>query len=223
VSVLAGFAIVFIEGIASLYKRFHAINFGIYGARTVGKTTLNHQLRTRGEVPDIKKRTVGAHKVSRKFVKLDGNEHSIKSADIGGESQYWNLWKKDMRKRRVKYIIFLIDDRHLSSTANMQNQLAWQYLIDLICDDYWRDGNKNKKKKEHHFPRAIGLWANKYDLWKDKYEHVGDIKEHPIFEPFKFGMQRLQERGIPTYRYIVSAKSDPEMVYRGVLTMVDDY
>ena len=222
-SVLAGFAIVFIEGIASLYKRFHAINFGIYGAREVGKTTLNHQLRTRGEVPDIKKRTVGAHKVSRKFVKLDGSEHSIKSADIGGESQYWNLWKKDMRSRKVKYIIFLIDNRHLSNTANMQNQLAWQYLIDLICDDYWLDGRKRKKKKEHDFPKAIGLWANKYDLWKDEYEHYGDIKEHPIFEPFKFGMQRLQERGIPTYRYIVSAKSDPEMVYRGVLTMVDDY
>jgi hypothetical protein len=75
VSVLAGFAIVFIEGIVSLYKRFHAINFGIYGAREAGKTTLNHQLRTRGEVPDIKKRTVGAHKVSRKFVKLEGDEH----------------------------------------------------------------------------------------------------------------------------------------------------
>ena len=67
------------------------------------------------------------------------------------------------------------------------------------------------------------IWENKYDLWKDEYEYNGNIQDHPIFEPFKFGMQRLQERGIPTYRYIVSAKSDPEMVYRGVLTMVDDY
>jgi GTPase SAR1 family protein len=222
VSVFAGFAIICVEGIASLYKKFHAINFGIYGASKVGKTTLHEQLRTRGEVPEIKKRTVGLHRPLRKFVKMDGNAHTVKIADVGGESQYWNLWKKDMRKRRVRYIIFMIDDRHLTSTANMQNQLAWQYLIDLICDDYWRDGRKMKKKRAHDYPIAIGLWANKFDLWGNTYEYEF-IDKHPIFEPFRYGMRKLQERGIPTFRYIISAKSDPEMVYRGVLTMVDDY
>jgi len=223
VSVLAGFAIVCVEAAASLYKRFHAINFGIYGATRVGKTTLHEQLRTRGEVPDIKKRTVGLHRPLRKYVKMDGNAHTVKSSDVGGESQYWELWKRDMRKRKVKYIIFMIDDRHLHNTANMQNQLAWQYLVDLICDDYWKDGKKVKKKKNNEYPIAIGLWANKYDLWKGIYEYDGTPDKHPIFEPFRYGMQRLQERGIPTFKYIVSAKSDPEMVYRGVLTMVDDY
>ena len=221
-SVLAGFAVICVEGIASLYKKFHAINFGIYGASQVGKTTLHEQLRTRGEVPEITKRTVGLHKPLRKFVKMDGNAHTVKTSDVGGESQYWNLWKKDMRKRHVKYIIFMIDDRHLTNTANMQNQLAWHYLVDLICDDYWRDNHKLKKKKHHDYPLAIGLWANKYDLWKN-IEYDGPPDKHPIFEPFRYGMQKLQERGIPTFRYIISAKSDPEMVYRGVLTMVDDY
>jgi hypothetical protein len=143
-------------------------------------------------------------------------------SDVGGESQYWNLWKQDMKKRKVKYILFMIDDRHLKNSANLQNQLAWQYLVDLICDDYWRDGRKLKKKKPHDYPIAIGVWANKFDLWKDDYEY-NSIDKHPIFEPFRYGMQKLQERGIPTFRYIVSAKSDPEMVYRGILTMVDDY
>jgi hypothetical protein len=222
VSVFAGFAVICIEGIASLYKKFHAINFGIYGASKVGKTTLHEQLRTRGEVPEINKRTVGLHRPLRKFVKMDGNAHTVKISDVGGESQYWNLWKKDMRKRHVKYIIFMIDDRHLTNTANMQNQLAWQYLIDLICDDYWRDGRKMKKKRAHDYPLAIGLWANKFDLWGSTYDYEF-IDTHPIFEPFRYGMRKLQERGIPTFKYIISAKSDPEMVYRGVLTMVDDY
>lgn len=221
-SVLAGFAIICIEGLATLYKRLHSINFGIYGASKVGKTTLHQQLRTRGEVQEIKERTVGLHKPLRKFVKIDGNAHTVRTSDVGGESQYWNLWKKDMRKRKVKYILFMIDDRHLENPANLQNQLAWQYLVDLICDDYWRDGRKLKKKKNNEYPIAIGLWANKFDIWGKKYEY-NSIEKHPIFEPFRYGMQKLQERGIPTFKYIVSAKSDPEMVYRGVLTMVDDY
>ena len=82
---------------------------------------------------------------------------------------------------------------------------------------------KSKKKKDKDFPIAVGIWANKFDLWKDKYEHNGAIDKHPIFEPFKLGMQRLQDRGIPCFKYIVSAKSDPEMVYRGIMTMVKEY
>ena len=31
------------------------------------------------------------------------------------------------------------------------------------------------------------------------------------------------EIGIPCFKYVVSAKSDPEMVYRGVMTMCEDY
>ena len=221
-SLFAGFAIVLVEAGASLWKKFHAINFGIYGASQVGKTTLHQQLRTRGEVPEIKQRTVGLQKPLRKFVKIEGNAHTVKMSDVGGESQYWNLWKQDMKKRKVKYVLFMIDDRHLKNSANLQNQLAWQYLVDLICDDYWRDGRKLKKKKPHDYPIAIGVWANKFDLWKDAYEYES-IDKHPIFEPFRYGMQKLQERGIPTFRYIVSAKSDPEMVYRGVMTMIKDY
>jgi hypothetical protein len=36
-------------------------------------------------------------------------------------------------------------------------------------------------------------------------------------------MTKLNEKGIPCFKYIVSAKSDSEMVYRGVLTMIKDY
>jgi len=60
-SLLTGFAIITAEAAASIYKKIHALNFGVYGASRVGKTTLHQQLRTRGEVADVKKRTVGLH------------------------------------------------------------------------------------------------------------------------------------------------------------------
>ena len=53
-SLMTGFAILVGEAILGLQK-VHAINFGVYGATMVGKTTLHHQLRTRGEVPTIQK------------------------------------------------------------------------------------------------------------------------------------------------------------------------
>lgn len=219
-SVLAGFAIVITEALVSFYKKIHAINFGVYGATMVGKTTLHHQLRTRGEVPEIKKRTVGLHRASRKTIKVEGETHTVKSADVGGESFYWKEWIADMRRRKVNYIIFMIDHRHLDSSANLDHQLAWKFLVDAICSNTWPDG---KRKKEADYPMGIGIWANKYDIWSKKYAQEGEIQNHPIFEPFKYGMQRLNDKGIPTFKYIVSAKSQPEMVYKGVLTMIKDY
>ena len=121
-SVIAGFAIVCLEAIGSFWKKFHAINFGVYGASEVGKTTLHRQLRTRGEVPEIKKRTAGLERPSRKLIKIDKDLHTIKASDVGGESQYWNLWKKDIKKRQQRYIIFMVDNRHLDNPVNMQNQ-----------------------------------------------------------------------------------------------------
>ena len=219
-SLMPGFAILVGEAIIGFYKKIHAINFGVYGATMVGKTTLAHQLRTRGEVAQIKERTVGVHRATRKRIKFDGEMHTIRSSDIGGESIYWKEWVKDMKSRKVRYIIFMIDHRHLDSAANLDHQLAWKFLVDSICSSRWPNG---KKKKDEDFPLAISIWANKYDMWGEKYKYDGDISKHPIFEPFHYGMQKLNERGIPTFKYIVSAKSQPEMVYRGVTTMIKDY
>ena len=222
-SVMAGFAILIVEAMNKLYNRLHAINFGIYGASKAGKTTLHKQLTTRGEVPEIQKRTVGRHRATRKFVKIDGDAHTVKTADIGGQTVYWGEWVKDMRSRHVKYVIFMFDDRHLSKHYDIEQQLCWTFLVDTICNKYWETGGRKKKKQDHDFPLAVGLWANKYDLWKDKYPFNGKIEDHPIFESFKPGLQKLNDAGIPCHKYIVSAKSDSEMVYRGVLTMIKDY
>ncbi len=220
---MAGFAILIVEGLNKLYQRVHAINFGIYGATQAGKTTLNHQLRTRGDVPDIKTRTVGVQRATRKYIKLDGDAHTVKTADIGGQTVYWNDWINDMRRRHVKYIIFMLDDRHMDKHFDIEQQLCWTFLVDTICASEWNVNGKRKKKRDSDYPVAVGLWANKYDLWKDKYDYDGPIEKHPIFEAFRDGMQRLNDKGIPCYKYIVSAKTNSEMVYRGVLTMIKDY
>ena len=148
-TLLTGFSILAAEAAMSLYQRIHAINFGVYGASKAGKTTLHRQLRTRGEVPVIQNRTEGLHRASRKTVKIDKDSRTIKTADVGGQSYYWDAWKNDMMKRKVKYLIFMIDDRHLSEAYNLEHQLSWQFLIDTICDDFWRlPKGKTKKKKD---------------------------------------------------------------------------
>ena len=121
-----------------------------------------------------------------------------------------------------RYIIFMIDDRHLSKHYDIEQQLCWTFLTDAICSPYWDMINIRHRKKAKDYPIAVGVWANKFDLWKDTYSY-DDIQNHPIFESFKQGMQKLNDRGIPTYKYIVSAKTDSEMVYRGITTMIEDY
>tara|TARA_R100001443_G_scaffold53457_1_gene65077 strand:- start:5873 stop:6535 length:663 start_codon:yes stop_codon:yes gene_type:complete len=219
-SMIAGFAVVVTEACISFWKKVHAINFGVYGATMVGKTTLSHQLRTRGEVPQINERTVGLHRPTRKSIKLHGDMHTIRSSDIGGEAIYWKEWVKDMKSRKPKYVIFMIDHRHLDSAANLDHQVAWKFLVDIITSDRWPNG---KRKKEKDYPLAISIWANKYDIWGEKHKSENPIDKHPIFEPFKYGMRKLNDKGIPTFKYIVSAKSQPEMVYKGITTMIKDY
>jgi hypothetical protein len=221
-SLMTGFAILVGEALLGFYKKVHAINFGVYGATMVGKTTLSHQLRTRGEVHQINERTVGLHRATRKNIKIDGNSHTVKSADVGGEAIYWKKWEEDMKERRVKYVIFMIDHRHLDSNSNLDHQLAWKYLVDTIVSNNWSNG---KKKKDTDYPIAVGIWANKHDIWGKKYplEKEQPMDKHEIFEPFKYGMRKLNDKGIPCFKYIVSAKSEPEMVYRGITTMIKDY
>ncbi len=221
-SVMTGFAIVIIEQITLFWKKINPHAFGVYGATEVGKTTLHHQLRTRGDVPIIKERTVGAQKALRKTIKIDRDTHTIKTADIGGESLYWGEWLLDMKNRNVKYIIFMIDDRHLAKHIDIEQQLCWKFLVDCIISKHWDVINKRQKKKGSEYPIAVGVWANKFDLWKDKYEY-DDIQKHPIFDVFQEGMQKLNDKGIPVFKYVISAKSESEMVYRGITTMIEDY
>ena len=222
-SLMTGFVIVVMEQLGLLWTKINPHPFGIYGATQVGKTTLHHQLRTRGDVPIIKDRTVGRERPLRKTIKIDGDSHTIKTADVGGESLYWGEWLQDMKSRKVEYIIFMIDDRHLAKHIDIEQQLCWKFLVDAIISPYWDMINKRHKKHRKDYPTAIGIWANKFDKWGKEYAFDGEPNNHPIFEPFNMGIQQLNEIGIPCHKYVMSAKSDPEMVYRGVMTMIKDY
>ena len=145
-SLMTGFVIVVMEQLGLLWTKLNPHPFGIYGATQVGKTTLHHQLRTRGDVPEIKKRTVGRSKATRKTIKIDGDSHTIKTADVGGESLYWGEWLQDMKNRKVEYIIFMIDDRHLAKHIDIEQQLCWKFLVDTIVSPYWDMINKRQKK-----------------------------------------------------------------------------
>ena len=221
-SLMTGFVILCIEKAGKLWKQINPHPFGVYGATQVGKTTLHHQLRTRGDVPEIKKRTVGREKALRKTIKIDGDSHTIRTADVGGESLYWGEWLLDMKTRKVEYIIFMIDDRHLYKHIDIEQQLCWKFLVDAICSPHWDMINKRHKKHRKDYPKGVGIWANKFDIWKDRYTYE-NINSHPIFAAFEDGLQKLNDKGIPTHKYLVSAKSDSEMVYRGITTMIEDY
>ena len=43
-SVMTGFVIIMAEQIGLLWKKLHAVPFGVYGASKVGQTTVHHQL-----------------------------------------------------------------------------------------------------------------------------------------------------------------------------------
>ena len=82
---------------------------------------------------------------------------------------------------------------------------------------------KALEKKDKDYPKAVGIWANKFDLCGKELDFREELNNHEIFEPFKMGIQQLNEIGIPCYKYVVSAKTDSKMVYRGITTMIDDY
>ena len=63
-----------------------------------------------------------------------------------------------MKTRKVKYIIFMIDDRHMDKHYDIEQQLCWTFLTDSICSPYWDSINKKKKKKAHDYQIAIGVW-----------------------------------------------------------------
>ena len=79
-----------------------------------------------------------------------------------------------MQKRRVKYIIFMIDHRHLDSPSNLDHQLAWKFLESrYYCSmNRWPSGKKKKRAYlvliyiVSDYPMAVGIWANKYDMWE---------------------------------------------------------
>jgi hypothetical protein len=137
---------------------------------------------------------------------------TIVSTDIGGHMEYFDLWLEDMIARDVQIVLWLIDHRHLTDPNNIDQQIAFSRFVDvLVTKKYPRfKTRKMRKRAKKYKPQVVGLVANKADLWledgwKTKFDSPR-IGEHPIFEPFRKDLIRIQRHlMVPTVKRACSA------------------
>jgi hypothetical protein len=214
--------------IKHLYDKWRTHRFGIYGAWGVGKTTLDGFLSTPGEQPAPEDSHATQHPYdnqvgryvapppTRKRVKYQQSmkllNRTIQSTDLGGQPAYYNLWLRDMVGRDVEIVFFLIDHRHTVDRTAVEQQLAFKFIVDALVDRKWTFRKwKMRRKAKKYRPRLVALIGNKADLWlyndptwKERWKD-DQVDEHPIFDPFRADLARLQRAGIPNIKRCISA------------------
>ena len=214
-----------------LWASWRKHRVGIYGYWGTGKTTLNRQISTTGELEVIenddhetstyhaynqKQKKYVLPQPSTKRVRLTANElvsasRTLSTTDIGGHEEYFELWLEDMVTRNVQIVIFLIDHRHIIDPTNQKQQETFKKFVDvLISGKYPFRSRKLRKMAKNYKPKIVGIVANKADLWVEgewlAHYQTPRIGDHPIFEPFRGDLVRLQRYlMIPTLKRACSA------------------
>ncbi len=214
-------------------------NVSIIGASECGKTTLDKQLTTRGEIRKLReedrthhtKGWLGNYKfppATRKKITSDGNlAKTVVSRDLGGHIQYHSTWLRDMINRNCTSVIVIIDSRHLTDTHNVDNQTALGYLVRGLSDKKnvpkgltWRGWFRAKK----YYPKRVILLANKADEWMSEIDHSvwekGFVSRHKIFDVFRNDLYKLQAMNIPVYMDAISARYSwnvQDALYKGLI------
>ena len=200
---------------AYVYRLIRPHRIGIYGPSLAGKTTLDQYLTVPGDIDPIPVELRTTHPVkngtfqmphgSKKRVRWKGEKVPITSTDIGGQSQYWNLWAEDLVTRNVSIVFFVVDDRVAWSQPAMQEAVAgFKYLTDIIVNHRFPStfSRSMKKKAKNYKPKVVCLVLNKMDLWWDKQsQEIWDFglkRQHPMVAPFQEDMRRLRRSAIPT-------------------------
>ncbi len=206
-----------------LWESWKSHQIGIYGLYGTGKTTLNRYLGTAGELEedsvmetstvhpyDKKKKRYKLPEASRKRVHVlseanQGHRRTILTTDLGGQVEYFSLWLRDMVNRRVQIVVYLIDNRLDPDEA--QVELFGEFVNAVAASKYPVKGRKEKKQARGYRPAVVALVANKSDLWltdddKNQHAHIG---LHPIFDPYRKHLIKLQRAGIPTLKRTISA------------------
>ncbi len=214
-----------------LWASWRKHRVGIYGYWGTGKTTLNRQISTPGELEVIEhdEQETSTHHAynqrkkkfvlppsSTKRVQLHANElimakRTLETTDLGGHDEYFDLWLEDMVTRKVEIVVWLIDHRHMVDPSNTKQLEQFTKFVNiLISGKYPFKNRKLRKMSKGYKPKIVGLIANKADLWvdgewKDIYT-TSRIGEHPIFDPFRNDLVRLQRHlMVPTLKRSCSA------------------
>ena len=202
---------------------FIPVNVGIYGASESGKTTLDQQFTTRGEIRHLGEddrthhtttwRGIGKMPVAtKKRIKSNGMKKTLVSRDIGGHTEYHSMWLRDMIQRKVSTVIVVIDHRHMVDNKNIDNQLALSYLVDSLGKSRIPKGLSFRAwlRAKNYAPQRIIILANKADEWMDEECHAqwekGFIARHRVFDVFREDLYRLQKMNIPVVLDAISAR-----------------
>lgn len=203
---------------------FVPVHVGVYGASETGKTTLDMQLTTKGEIRPLGEQDRTHHKKSwlgrermpestRKRVKSDGiKSRTIISRDVGGHTEYHSMWLRDMIERNVKTVVVVVDHRHLKDNRNTDNQVALGYLVEALSNKTVPKGLsiRARLRAKRYTPNRIILLANKADQWMEDEDFFmwerGLIARHSIFNVFRNTLYQLQGMQIPVHLGAVSAR-----------------
>ena len=206
-----------------VYRILRPHKVAIYGPSLAGKTTLDQYLTVPGEIDPIPVELRTTHPVKRgkfqmphstkKQVRYKGDRVPITSTDIGGQSQYWNMWAEDMIDRKANIIFFVVDDRIAWSQPAMQEAVAgFKYLTDIIVNHKYPTtfSRSMKRKAKKYKPSVVCLLLNKMDVWWDaqsqKIWDAGLKRQHPMVAPFQEDMRRLRKSAVATNVEAISAQ-----------------
>jgi len=198
---------------------------GVYGATETGKTTLDQQLTTKGEIRSLGELDRTHHNQKKLFskipklppattkrVKSQGLEKTVVSRDIGGHIEYHSMWLRDMIERKVGTVIVVVDHRHLTNSKDISNQTALGYLVQSLTTKTIPRGLslRARLRARKYSPKRILLIANKADEWMndDAYDlwEKGFISRHSIFDVFREDLYKLHSLHIPVRMDAISAR-----------------
>jgi hypothetical protein len=198
---------------------------GVYGATETGKTTLDQQLTTKGEIRALGELDRTHHQQKKLFrnitklppattkrVKSNGLEKTVVSRDLGGHIEYHSMWLRDMIERKVGTVIVVVDHRHLKNSKDVTNQTALGYLVQSLAKKTIPRGLslRARLRARKYSPKRILLIANKADEWMDNDAYdlweKGFISRHSIFDVFREDLYKLHSLHIPVRMDAISAK-----------------
>lgn len=109
-----------------------------------------------------------------------------------------------MVERQVEIVVFMVDHRgKTGGNADIIDAVGGlEFLVDaLIARDWKYRSLKTWWRGRKYAPTQIWVIANKADLWWDEKANIlwqsKRLREHPIFDPYRPSMVKLQKAGIP--------------------------